>query len=98
MWEAIRANARRSRLLIGLLGVLLVLLGAAIGSSVAGDPRGALLGALGALALWFFQLALALWGGDQLVLHGSGAREIHKQDAPRLWNVLEEMKIASGLP
>ncbi|HKQ60797.1 MAG TPA: M48 family metalloprotease, partial [Candidatus Polarisedimenticolaceae bacterium] len=98
MWEAIRANARRSRLLIGLMGALLVALGAVIGIAFSGDPRGALLGALGALALWFVQLALAFWGGEQLVLHGSGAREIRKEDAPRLWNVLEEMKVASGLP
>ena len=31
-------------------------------------------------------------------LSTAGAREIHKTEAPILWNVVEEMTIASGLP
>ena len=32
-----------------------------------------------------------------MILAGTRARRIEKQDAPRLWNVVEEMTIASGL-
>jgi heat shock protein HtpX len=96
MWEAIRANVRRSRLLIGLMGGMLVVLGYLIGM-VAIGPDGGIPGALGALAVWLVMLIAALAGGEQLVLMTARAREIKKEDSPRLWNVVEEMTIASGL-
>jgi len=96
MWEAIRGNVRRSRVLIGLMGGTLVLLGYLIGFSVAGPDAG-IFGALGALALWLIMLVAALAGGEQLVLMTAKARQIRKEDAPQLWNVVEEMTIASGL-
>jgi heat shock protein HtpX len=96
MWEAIQANARRSRLLIGLMGAMLVLMGFLIGYAVVG-PEGGIPGALVALAVWFLMLMAALAGGEQLVLMTAKAREIQKADYPRLWNVVEEMTIASGL-
>jgi heat shock protein HtpX len=40
---------------------------------------------------------LALAGGDAILLRSARARLISKHDAPRLWNVTEEMTIASGL-
>ena len=36
-------------------------------------------------------------GGEHIVLMGAGARPMKKADAPRLWNIVEEMTIASGL-
>jgi heat shock protein HtpX len=97
MWQAIRSNIRRSRLLIGLMGGVLVLLGAAVGASLSGAPEGGALGAVAALAVWLILVAVALLGGDRVILAGTRARRIEKQDAPRLWNVVEEMTIASGL-
>jgi heat shock protein HtpX len=44
---------------------------------------------------------LALWSyyqGDKLVLAVSGARLIEKKDDPQLFNVVEELAIAGGLP
>jgi len=96
MWEAIRDNARRSRLLIGLMGATLVVLGYLIGVVAAGPDAG-IFGALGALALWLVMLVAALTGGEQLVMMTARARQIRKEDAPQLWNVVEEMTIASGL-
>jgi len=43
--------------------------------------------------LWLMAVAQ----GDAILLSASGAREIRKQDAPQLWNVVEEMTIAAGL-
>ena len=37
-------------------------------------------------------------GGDQVLLMSVGAREIVHKDLPVLWNVVEEMRIASGAP
>ena len=96
MWEAIRANRRRSRILIGLMGALLVLAGAAFGAVY--DPQnGMAIGAILALGVWLVLLVTALTGGTQVMLAGTGARKIKKEEAPRLWNVVEEMVIASGL-
>ncbi len=96
MWEAIQANTRRSRLLIGLMAALLAGFGALVGLAFIG-PDGALPGAAGALVLWLVLLVVALAGGDGLILHTAGARRIEKDDAPQLWNVVEEMSLAAGL-
>ncbi len=96
MWEAIRANSRRSRLLIGLMGAILVGLGYLVGTVYAGPEAGAW-GAGAALALWLVLLIIALSAGEQVMMLGARARRIEKEDVPRLWNVVEEMTIASGL-
>jgi heat shock protein HtpX len=96
MWEAIASNRRRSWVLLGLLGAMLVILGFILGLGI--DPEyGGGVGAVFALAVWGGMLALALTAGDSLLLLGANAREIKKQDAPRLWNIVEEMAIASGM-
>jgi heat shock protein HtpX len=96
MWEAIRANRRRSNLLIGLMGAILVGLGAVIGATWGGAEL-ATVGAFAALLVWLVMLATALLGGERVLLATARARPIKKEDAPRLWNVVEEMTIASGL-
>ncbi|MFN3486848.1 MAG: M48 family metallopeptidase, partial [Planctomycetota bacterium] len=96
MWEAIQANRRRSWILVSLMGVLLVLLGTAVGSAVAG-PDAAPLGALGAVGLWGGLWAAAALQGDRILLATAGAWKIEKRDHPQLWNVVEEMVLASGL-
>ena len=99
MWEAIAANKRRSRVLLALMALLLVALGAAIGGSMTPRPLdGAATGALVAAAIWLIMLVAAYYRGDSMVLRSMGARRIEKQDAPRLWNVVEEMTLAAGLP
>ncbi len=96
MWEAIRSNQRRSIFLIIFLGVVLVVLGFVIGMTV--DPQyGGLYGILAALGLWFILCLVAFFQGDSLLLLSSNARKIEKQDAPQLWNIVEEMTIASGM-
>lgn len=96
MWEAIRSNKRRSFILLILMGVLLVVLGFVIGMVV--DPQyGGAIGCLVALAIWFFLYLIALFQGDNIILLSSGAKKIQKEDAPQLWNIVEEMTIASGL-
>ena len=96
MWEAIRANNRRSNMLIGLMGGLLVGFGALIGGATAGEA-GLIPGAIGALLIWLVLLVVALTSGEQLVMMASRAKQIKKEDAPQLWNVVEEMTIAAGL-
>ncbi len=96
MWEAIRDNNRRSRLLIGLMGTILAGLGALIGA-VYGGSETALAGALVALGIWLVLLLVTFTSGEQVLMATARAREIKKEDSPRLFNVVEEMTIASGL-
>ncbi|MEX2304541.1 MAG: M48 family metallopeptidase [Bryobacterales bacterium] len=59
---------------------------------------GAIFGALGAAVLWLVLWTAAVYGGDQLMLQSVHARRIIKSDSPRLWNTVEEMSLAAGLP
>ncbi len=96
MWEAIRRNRRRSWVLIGVMGTLLVVLGFVIGMALEPQAGGAI-GAIGALILWLILFTVALLQGDAILLASSRARQISRAEAPQLWNVVEEMTIASGL-
>ncbi len=96
MWEAIRANRRRSVLLILTMAALLVGLGYAIGMALA--PHFAYLGVGVAAVVWAFLWIAAVSAGDGLMLGSVHARRIQHDDYPVLFNVVEEMTIASGLP
>ncbi|HQO37145.1 MAG TPA: M48 family metalloprotease, partial [bacterium] len=97
MWDAIRSNQWKSTALIMLMGVLLVLLGFAIGMSV--DPQmGGAYGAVVAVGIWLVMCLVSLMGGDKILLMSSNAHPVEKRDAPQLYNIVEEMTIAAGLP
>lgn len=96
MWEQIRANRRRSFFVIAGLAGVLVGLGYVIGMAV-GRPYGPL-GIVIAVAVWLLLLIVALTGGRGLLLMSAHAREIKHDDHPRLFNVVEEMTLAAGLP
>ena len=96
MWEAIRANRQRSRVLISAMGAILIAMGAVFGY-VYSPEYGAAAGAVFALGLWGVMVLIAFAGGDKVLLLSAGAKKIEKQDAPQLWNVVEEMTLAAGL-
>jgi len=50
-----------------------------------------------AAGLWTILTLVAFAGGDSILLSVSGAKQIEKKDHPELFNVVEEMTIASGL-
>ena len=95
MWEQIRSNQIRSMILVVALGLLLVVLGYVIGWAFVNNG---IAGLIIALIIWFFMNLFAYLQGGSMVLAISGARKIGPDDHPRLWNVVEEMRIASGLP
>ena len=94
MWEQIRANRVRSIILVVLLGAVLVLIGWFIGLAFANN---AVVGLVIALVVWGFMSLIAYFQGDSILLGVAGAKKIQPSDHPRLYNVVEEMKIASGL-
>src|SRR5579859_80879 len=96
MWEAIESNRRRSMAIVAGMGALLVVLGVLIGNAIA--PRaGAVFGAAAALLCWLILWLVAVFQGDSIMLSIAGAQKIEKSDAPQLFNVVEEMVIASGI-
>jgi heat shock protein HtpX len=95
MWEQIQANRNRSLAIALAMAVLLTMVGAAVGLFLVGDP---FIGVGVGLILWAILAVVAYRGGSEIMLNVAGARRIEKKDNPRLWNIVEEMTIASGLP
>ncbi len=96
--DRIGVNRRNSLLLILVFFVFVLVLGYVIGYAWIGDPTGALFGLALALGAGTVAGLVSYYAGDRMVLAASRAREITHPDAPRLFNVVEEMSIASGLP
>ncbi len=95
MFELIRANKRRAFILMAAMVVLLLGLGYGLGYGIWHRP---IAGLVVAAIVWTV-LALMTWfQGDAMILAASGARKIEKKDHPELFNVVEEMTIAAGLP
>ncbi len=52
-------------------------------------------------ALWLLAMlwiVISYFTGDHILLRGAGAVEIHKQDQPEIYRLVENLCIASGLP
>lgn len=94
MWEQVRSNQIRSVILVAGMGLLLLLVGYVLGLSFLDDPTA---GLAIAVILWVVLNLVAFFKGDGILLALSRAKKIKRDDHPRLYNVVEEMKIASGL-
>ena len=94
MWEQIRSNRIRSIVLVAGMGAFLIALGWLLGSAIAGSGTA---GLVIALVVFGIMNLVAYAQGDSILLSVAGARKIKREDHPRLWNVVEEMQIASGL-
>jgi heat shock protein HtpX len=95
MWEQIRSNQTRTVILVVAMGLLLLLIGYFLGEAIFGSGIG---GLVVAVLIWVVMNLFAYFQGDSMILSISRARKIRPDDHPRLYNVVEEMKIASGLP
>lgn len=94
MWEQIRSNRVRSVILVAVMGAVLLLLGWSLGLYFLGS---ATTGLVMALFVWAIMNMVAIAQGDSILLSVAGARKIKRGDHPRLYNIVEEMRIASGL-
>ena len=94
MWEQIRANQTRSVVLTIGMGVLLILIGYFLGLYFFDNAAA---GLAIAILVWVVLSLIAYFQGDSILLGMSRAKKIKRDDHPRLYNVVEEMKIASGL-
>jgi len=97
MWEQIQANRRRSLVLITAMAVVLVVMGYAAGELIVGPSFGPV-GLIVAVAIWAGLMLTYFSAGESLLLHGTNARELRREESPQLFNVVEEMQLAAGLP
>jgi len=97
MWELIRANKRNSIVLMVIMAVVLLLLGFIIGLAFFGS-EGGFFGLIIATSIWLILTLVSFSSGDQILLAASKAKPIAHDVHPQLFNVVEEMKIAAGLP
>jgi len=97
-YREIDRNRRRSWLLVAIVVIVLGLLGGAIGYATGFEWYGVVVAVLVATAL----SVGSYFGGDALVMATSGAREIGRENPPetyrQLVNIVEEMRLAGGLP
>jgi heat shock protein HtpX len=93
VWEQIRSNQIRSVVLTIGMGVLLILIGYFLGLAFDSAVAGLVI----AILIWVILSLVAYFQGDSILLSMSRAKKIKRDDHPRLYNVVEEMKIASGL-
>ncbi|MDD2452697.1 MAG: zinc metalloprotease HtpX [Synergistaceae bacterium] len=88
-------NKHMSILLFGFMAILFGIFGASIGAYWGGDWITGVVIAVLVAGLYF----LISWKfGDSMILASSGARQISHEDSPQLWNVVEEISIAGGMP
>jgi heat shock protein HtpX len=80
-------------ILVAAMGILLLLIGYGLGLAFGSGIAGLVI----ALVIWAIMNLIAYFQGDSILLSMSRAIKISPDDHPRLYNVVEEMKIASGL-
>jgi heat shock protein HtpX len=101
-----KTNRRNTMVLLAGLTALAALVGYVIGWLMEAETSGAVpaFSAGGVAAAGVMALASVGWSGlslafgDKMVLAMANAREVDKADAPQLYNVVEEMAIAAGVP
>jgi len=76
------------------MGALLILIGYFLGLYFFDN---AIAGLVIAILVWTVLSLIGYFQGDSILLRMSRAKKIRRDDHPRLYNIVEEMKIASGL-
>jgi len=94
MYSAMETNRRNSFLLVVGITALLVVLGYFLGNYWGSGYFGIGL----AMVIAVTMSLTAYYSGDKMILAMSRAKRIEKKDNPQLFNVVEELSIAAGLP
>ncbi|MDQ3285846.1 MAG: zinc metalloprotease HtpX [Actinomycetota bacterium] len=96
--DRIAANKRNSVFLIAIFLAFVAVFGYVIGYAWIGDPVRALFGLVLAFVVGTISGFVSYYAGGRIVLAASRAQEVTHNEAPQLFNVVEEMAIAGGLP
>lgn len=98
-YSAIAHNKRNTWLLLTVFSMVFVGMGLLIGNVWGGgDAAFSIATSVAAGVIAMLVSLISYYGGSSVLLGLSGAREIRKADDPQLFNVVEELTIAGGLP
>src|SRR3989344_6368928 len=94
VYEEISANKRKSYFLITLFVILIIMIGYALGA-VWGLPY---FGLGIALVFSIIYTIIIFYSGDKAILALSSAKPVERKDYPHLYNAVEGVSIAAGIP
>ncbi len=94
IYASIAANKRWTYLLFALYAVLIGIIGYLIGLYLGST----IIGLVIAVLIFVIALLVSYYGGEKMVTTMAGAREVSKQEEPYLYNTVEALSIAAGLP
>ena len=94
----IGSNKRNSVILVVFFILFICGLGALLGWAIFGDPRAAIPSIMLALVVSTIAALVGYYAGPGAGLAMSGAREIAHDEDPMLYNIVDELRLASGLP
>ncbi len=95
MYNEISSNKRRSVILVTVFIVFIIALGYFYSYATGDASYG---GVWLAIIISFFSTLISYFQGDKIALFTSGAKPIAKEDNPYLYNLVENLSIASGTP
>lgn len=95
LFEQISKNKRKTVLILTIFVLILALVGAAVGYFVANSMVSGIIIALIGTGIY---LAIVLHDPAQLVMSMNNAEEIHEQDNPELWHIVEDMAMVARVP
>ncbi|NLT52535.1 MAG: M48 family metallopeptidase [Ignavibacteria bacterium] len=95
MWELIQSNKRKSWALFLIMGSFLLFMGFLIGEFY--FEGGGVFGIIISSIIWIIFSTISYFGGSSIILGISNAQEVSKKVHPQLFNIVEEMTIASNL-
>ncbi len=101
--DLIAKNRRNSTLLVIGMGLLVIAVAVALGLLImytgrGPSPTGIALAAVAGLVVFGIAGGWSYFGGSKTLLRISGARQIEKPDDPQLFNIVDELRLAAGMP
>ena len=94
IYKNIAANKRWTYLFFALYAVLIGMIGYLIGLYIGSTILGLVIGVI----IFVMAFLVSYYGGQSLVTSMAGAREVSKQEEPYLYNTVDALSIAAGLP
>lgn len=95
LYQQIARNKRKTVFVLFIFFLILSLAGAGIGYLVADEPTVGLIIALIAAVIY---LLIVLSNPANMVMSLNHAREIHEQDNPELWHIVEDIALVAQVP
>ena len=98
MWELIKINQRKSMILFIGMGITLLILGYFLAAAFVGHPDAGWYGVIVAAGVWMLMSLVSYFAGSSILLTAANAKEVDHNVHPRLYNIVEEMKISASYP